>query len=242
MLRIALRRLSYPQEPTDEDRLRYYVERAFETNPFAKPLMLGALTLSCIGTGMVTFILCGDSPRKAMWRAWTVVVDPGTHTMFGRSPQRAASTAFTLGGLFFFALLVGLVNDEISSHMDRLKQGKNMVVERDHVLMLNWSPKAVSCVAQMAKASQTSGGAAVVILADKDKQVSARVRGCCTPVPRQADCFAREALLFPFLCTVCVCPCVCVCVCVFTRVRSDWAAVHYLPAGLWLRIAARGCI
>ena len=44
----ALQRLSYPQEPTDEDRLRYYVERAFETNPFAKPLMLGALTLNCI--------------------------------------------------------------------------------------------------------------------------------------------------------------------------------------------------
>ena len=120
---------------------------------------------------MITFALCGDSPRQAIWRAWTVVVDPGTHTIMKRSPQRAASVVFTIGGLLFFALLVGLVNEEISSTFDDMQSGRSRVIEKDHLLLLGWSTKAASCVEQLALAHESCGGATIVVLANMDKRV-----------------------------------------------------------------------
>jgi hypothetical protein len=57
------------------------------------------------------------SRKEALWTAWTTIADPGTHTLLpaGQGRMRGLGVTFTLGGLFFFALLIGLVNDSISS-------------------------------------------------------------------------------------------------------------------------------
>jgi len=54
------------------------------------------------------------------------------------------SIIFTMGGMLFFALLISLVNDEISRYTEELQAASSKVIVRDHTLVLGSSSKAQS--------------------------------------------------------------------------------------------------
>ena len=72
---------------------------------------------------------------------------------------RLTSLLITLGGMFIFALMVGLVTDGISEYVDDLKKGKSRVLERDHTLILGWSDKVPPLVNELALANESEGEA-----------------------------------------------------------------------------------
>ena len=54
------------------------------------------------------------APPPSARLAWTIIADPGTHTLLPRAQKsaRAVGVVFTLGGMAFFALLIGLVRPQ----------------------------------------------------------------------------------------------------------------------------------
>jgi hypothetical protein len=50
--------------------------------------------------------------------------------------KRLVAVPLTIGGMLFFALLIGLVSDGVSSKVDGLQKGASIVIEKRHTLVV----------------------------------------------------------------------------------------------------------
>ena len=75
-------------------------------------------------------------------------------------------------GMFTFAILIGVVSDEIASKVDEVKTGNSKVYERNHTVILNWNNQLIPLLKQVAVAKSEGIGfkKPVVVLADRDKE------------------------------------------------------------------------
>ncbi|KAH9249530.1 hypothetical protein BASA81_012703 [Batrachochytrium salamandrivorans] len=150
--------------------LLYRIDYMLSTFTFAKPLVLFACTYALIMVGASAYSLASEkSWLEAIWIAWTMVADPGTHTNEEEIWQRVVALALSIGGMLVFALMIGIIADGVSSLLDDLKQGHSMVIETGHTLLLGWSDKTLPFVREICLANESEGGRVIVILADKAK-------------------------------------------------------------------------
>ena len=114
-----------------------------------------------------------------MW-CCVFAADPGTHADEGSWLRRFVSFLITVGGMLFFAIVVGFVVDAIRDRMEALKRGKSEVVESDHYLILGWSDKSFSLIRELILAMESEGGGVIVILSERDKD---EIEGEVRPTP-----------------------------------------------------------
>ena len=78
----------------------------------------------------------------------------------------------TLCGVFFTALLIGAINDGISSRMNELAKGLEPVIEKDHVVILGFNESTFIIIGELIEAYDNQKGKrnAVVIMDNYDKQ------------------------------------------------------------------------
>lgn len=50
--------------------------------------------------------------------------------------RRLVAVPLTMGGMLFFALLVGLMSDGVSARVDYLHKGANPVIEENHTIII----------------------------------------------------------------------------------------------------------
>lgn len=112
----------------------------------------------------------GITFKSAIWLAWTFLVDPGTHAKEVNAKQRVVSAFITILGIFYFAMILGIVVDAIREKMDSLKRGKSRVVEQNHTLALSWTDKSILLIEEIAIANESENGGVVVLLAEQDKE------------------------------------------------------------------------
>lgn len=75
----------------------------------------------------------------------------------------------TFGGIFVVSTLIGVLTSGIEAQIEELRKGRSLVCEDEHTVILGWSPQVFSIVKELAAANESDGGAAIAILADKDK-------------------------------------------------------------------------
>jgi hypothetical protein len=63
-----------------------------------------------------------------------------------------------------------LYGTQIRDFLDELKQGKGGIMERDHMLILGFSPKALSLISEICDALESEGGGTIVMMDDLDRQ------------------------------------------------------------------------
>eukprot|EP00560_Eucampia_antarctica_P005335 CAMPEP_0197835218 /NCGR_PEP_ID=MMETSP1437-20131217/25131_1 /TAXON_ID=49252 ORGANISM="Eucampia antarctica, Strain CCMP1452" /NCGR_SAMPLE_ID=MMETSP1437 /ASSEMBLY_ACC=CAM_ASM_001096 /LENGTH=714 /DNA_ID=CAMNT_0043440473 /DNA_START=102 /DNA_END=2246 /DNA_ORIENTATION=+ len=149
-------------------RLDYY----FSSTKLAKPLTLLAVSFALIFVGAVLLsFTTGETISASTWVSWTYVADPGTHADATGITERCAAFFTTVGGMLVFALMIGIVSEEIGEKVDELKQGKARVIESNHTLILGWSDKALPIIEQISLANESEDGGIIVVLADEDKNV-----------------------------------------------------------------------
>lgn len=134
-------------------------------------------------TGVVILILSlmiklfcasrGITLRQAIWQTLTHTLDPGVlagddGTVFFLLIMLLA----TLCGVFFTALLIGVVNDGISSRMSELAKGLEPVIEKDHVVVLGFNESTFIIISELIEAYENQAGKrnALVIMDTCDKQ------------------------------------------------------------------------
>ena len=88
----------------------------------------------------------------------------------------------TIGGLFVLSALIGVLNQGFGTLIESLRRGRSPVIEDGHTVILGWTPKVHTLLAELAEASANQRRACVVILADRDKvmmdaEVALTVRG-----------------------------------------------------------------
>lgn len=61
--------------------------------------------------------------------------------------KRLVAVPLTIGGMLFFALLIGLVSDGVSSKVDGLQKGASIVIEKRHTLVVGeYSSLQATCL------------------------------------------------------------------------------------------------
>jgi len=139
----------------------------------AKPMALLMATYVLIMTGAILYYLFGessDSFTESVWRSWTFVADPGTHSEEVGLLSRFVALLLTIGGMLIFALVIGIIADGVSDLLDDLKKGRSRVIESNHTLILGWSDKVIPTVRELALANMSESGGVVVLLADRPKE------------------------------------------------------------------------
>ena len=101
----------------------------------AAALFNAAIFLIFIG-GILWWISTNDSLIESFWAAWTFIADPGTHADNRGLMQRLVSLFMTLGGMVIFAMLIGIISEDIGSFVDNLREGKSRVIVSNHTLIL----------------------------------------------------------------------------------------------------------
>lgn len=160
-------------------RLRYSFDRALSRGPSVVIGWLVVLTFSIIvAAALILTIarLAGVNGEgrigfgEAMWQSMLRVVDPGTFADDEGWLTRVLALTVTVAGIFIAGSLIGLIANAVDQRIELLGKGRSAVVERDHTLILGWSPRVPAIVGELVVANESRRKAAVVVLADVDKR------------------------------------------------------------------------
>jgi voltage-gated potassium channel Kch len=110
-----------------------------------------------------------DLPEM-LWRSLLRTLDPGTMGGdTGSVPFVLAMLTVTLGGIFIVATLIGVISTGIQGKIEELRQGRSIVLEDNHTVILGWSPQVFDIIGEIVIANANKRNQRIVVLADKDK-------------------------------------------------------------------------
>lgn len=117
----------------------------------------------------------GISPTREkythlLWTSLMRTLDPGTMgSDEGLLEYRLSMLFVTLGGIFVVSTLIGVLSNELDQQLNRLRKGRSVVIERDHTIILGWSPQIFTILSELMIANENQRHARIVVLAEKDK-------------------------------------------------------------------------
>ena len=119
----------------------------------------------------------GDDPSDLLWNALMRTLDPGTMGGDEGWLFRVLMLLVTIGGLIIVASLIGIVSGAFDAKIEDLRQGRSRVIESGHVLILGWSPKVFTVIAELVLANESERRSVIVVLAPEDKvEMEQRIR------------------------------------------------------------------
>ncbi len=107
---------------------------------------------------------------EAFWTSLMRSFDAGTMSGDLGWPFRLVSLMVTLGGILILSSLIGVIANVIDQRLTLLQRGRSHVAETEHVLILGWSPKIFTVVAELIVAGQSRSDNCIVVLASVEKQ------------------------------------------------------------------------
>ncbi|MEB3222792.1 MAG: hypothetical protein VKS61_12015, partial [Candidatus Sericytochromatia bacterium] len=171
--------MNHARPPRWWARLRYAIDRLLGLGTLAQVGLLGLLTLVLVGLAVAFLVVSGITPdghphgfdaAEAWWVSLAHLFDGGT--MGGDPPDwpyRGVMLVVTVSGLLLMSALVGLLTTGLVGLLEELRRGRSMVLERDHTLILGWTPAVFTIVAELAIANEHRKRPRIVILAEVDK-------------------------------------------------------------------------
>ena len=162
---------------TFADRLRYAFDNSMSRGAIALIGYLGLASLCLIVFfALILFFFRIDpgdgAPPGFMEAAWLSLMrtlDSGTMGGDSGWAFRIPMLGVTLGGIFIVSALIGVINSGLEDKLTELRKGRSFVMERDHTLILNWSPKIFTVLSELVLANENRSKPRIVILAEKDK-------------------------------------------------------------------------
>ncbi|EKX39027.1 hypothetical protein GUITHDRAFT_114905 [Guillardia theta CCMP2712] len=146
-----------------QDLLTYKVNQLLTANVFSKLIMFFSFSAALVFFGAWLCLVTGETNwRSALFKSYALLNNaPGVSVVDEEKPQSAfiANILFVTGCLTF-AVLLGTITSAIE------------IVERDHIVMLNWNDKTIPMLRQI-EAAASDGRIPlkpVVILASKEKE------------------------------------------------------------------------
>lgn len=156
-------------------RLRYAFDNLTSRGPMAMIGMLFILALVLISLISVFVTATGVDPEgrgfiEVAWSGLMRTLDAGTMgDDTGPVPFLLAMLAVTVGGIFVVGTLIGIITTGIDSKLEQLRKGKSFVAEKNHTVILGWSPQIFTVISEIVTANENRKRACIAVLAEKDK-------------------------------------------------------------------------
>ncbi|WP_291053790.1 NAD-binding protein [Herbiconiux sp.] len=172
-------------EPGLGERIRYRFDSYMSRGTVALMVLLGGATLVFVTILAVIVYLAHAYPDDAdgvdfldlLWGNLMRAIDPGTLGGDNGWAFRGFMLIVTIGGLLIVASLIGIVSGAFDSKVAQLREGRSRVLERDHTLILGWSPKVYAVIGELLIANESRGRSAIVVVAEQGKvEMEERIR------------------------------------------------------------------
>ncbi len=106
---------------------------------------------------------------EGAWESLMRTMDAGTMGGDVGWSFRGVSLFVTIAGIFVFSALIGVLSSGLDNKLDELRKGRSQVLERDHTIILNWSPSIFDVISELVIANKSRKRPYIVVLAGKDK-------------------------------------------------------------------------
>ncbi len=167
------------------NRIRYLFDRTLSRGPLALGIWLGGISLFFAVLMTLVIILLRSSPGLDLAQLFYTVllqalvpnpVDPKS----GPWLYLIMMLVITVGGLFIFSIFIGIFTTTIDDKVQSLRKGRSLVLEKNHTVIMGWSPQIFPIISELTIANENHPGNCIAILADKDKvemedEIKARV-------------------------------------------------------------------
>lgn len=165
-------RLGHQRKASMKERATYALDSFFTVEPWGKAAILfGIVGCMTVLGGAAYSWTCRERFMDAAWTAWAFIADPAKHLDEETLGRRLVATPLSLGGMLFFALLIGIVSDDISGRVDELKKGKARVLETNHTLVIGWTRKTSHLVKELAVANEfRQQKRSIVVMGHEEKE------------------------------------------------------------------------
>ncbi|HWA42947.1 MAG TPA: hypothetical protein VHA10_07035 [Hypericibacter adhaerens] len=158
-------------------RLRYEFDKSMAAGPIALIGWLAVISLIVIVLAAAAIALLHIAPEgsdqlsfgEAAWEALMRTLDSGTMGGDTGWSFRIVMLLVTLGGIFVVSALIGVLSTGLEGKLDELRKGRSDVLERDHTIILNWSPSIFDIISELTIANQSRRRPRIVVMADHDK-------------------------------------------------------------------------
>ena len=161
------------------DWLHYKFENTLSAGPIAIIGWLAVVSLLIVLLAAVVIAILGisfDAEAKegtgfieAAWNLLMRTFDAGNMADDAGWPLRIVTLVVTLGGIFIVSTLIGTITSGMESSIDEMRKGRSRVIERNHTLILGWSPTVFAIIGELIIANENQRRPRIVILADHDK-------------------------------------------------------------------------
>ncbi|CAF1420884.1 unnamed protein product [Adineta ricciae] len=110
-----------------------------------------------------------DNYEDALWETFTRILDPCAAAEDHGLQHRILSGIVILCGLVIIAILIGTIVTFMDEKLNELKKGHSTVVEKNHTIILGWSPKIFDIINELIIANESQRSPSVVILTNKNR-------------------------------------------------------------------------
>ena len=158
------------------DRLKYLFDGLVSRGTWVMLAGLAVATCTIVVIAASLIAATGSAPEgtdffSLLWMGFMRTLDAGT---IGGDTGSAAFLGFmllaTIGGVFIIGTFIGIINNGLEGRLDMLRQGRSLVLERDHTVILGWNLEVFTIVSELVIANESrKRGAAIVILAEEEK-------------------------------------------------------------------------
>ena len=167
-------------KPTLGQRLKYAFDNTMSKGTPALVGWLAVATIALIVVFSVITLLFNLSPEsdgakrpgliRQMFNTLLHAMDAGTIAGdSGNWKFLVVMLLLTLGGIFIFSALIGVIATGLDNQIQRLRKGRSFVIERDHTLILGWSETIFTVIRELVIANENEKRPVIVVLADRDK-------------------------------------------------------------------------
>lgn len=161
---------------TLKEKIQYRFDNLMSTGTFGLILALSAITVIMLFAIAVFALLIPDTRQQGLslsellWMGLMRTLDPGTMgSDRGSWLFLLAMLAFTIAGIFVVGSLISILTTGLDRQIERLRKGRSRVLEKNHTIILGWTPKIFTVLSELNTANENQSSAAVAIMAEKDK-------------------------------------------------------------------------
>ena len=130
----------------------------------ASAALIAAAAALVVLAGLAPEAEDGSRPGFASMVWFTMMRALNAGTVGGDSggvPFLATMFGVTIGGIFLVSTLIGILTSGLEARIDSLRKGRSLVCEKDHILILGWSPQIFSIVSELCIANESRKDAAM---------------------------------------------------------------------------------
>jgi voltage-gated potassium channel Kch len=154
-------------------RIRYRFDNSMSRGVSALILYLGAAVVfvCLLFTAAVLIFGVGPThnPITAVYNVLLHTIDTGTQANDTGTGYETLDLLVTVSGLVIFSAFIGVLATALDERLGDLRKGRSVVLESGHTLILGWSERVFTIIAELAIANESETRPSIVVLAERDK-------------------------------------------------------------------------